>query len=479
MEKITNVKVNYIYSTIYHIILILYPLITTPYLARILGAQGIGAYTLVHTVASYFLQLSLLGMETYGNRQTAYLRDKQEAMEKAFSEMYVVQLFFCTVSLVLYGVCAKCFWFGPETLVLIHFIFIGSSFFDVSWFFYGIERIDFCIKVNLIIKLITIIAIFGFIKSIDDLEIYTVIMCAGQFVTSFILWKSCCSFVKLQRVEWKNVKKRILPVVILFLPVIASSVYKSMDKIMLGLMLESEEAVGLYNNSEQLLGVPQGLVVALGIVMLPRVSNMVSRGTHEQIKEELRECMRITNFLAIGVTFGVASIAEEFVPLFLGDGFVKCVEYVIWLAPSNLFICWGYTIRNQYLIPYKKDNVFVGSIVLGAIINFLANLILINEFRIMGVIIGTLLSEGLVAFVQTFSVRKKLDIACYVCDALPFFVSAVIMGGVVRFIGNCFGGSIYTVLLEITFGGIVYVALAGIYFFFFHKDSFSRFKKLL
>lgn len=478
MKYNSALKKNFLFSTLYQCLLIIMPLITTPYISRVFGASGIGTYTLVNTIASYFVLFAMMGVSTYGNRNIAYIRDDRKKTNEIFSTVYYAQLFFCAISFAIYFIYIFCASTNIG-LKLIHLLYVLSAAFDVSWFFYGVEKIDIVAKTNFVIKVTAVILIFSFVRNYDDLWVYAAIMCSSFLLSSLITWLIAFRYVRLVHADAKSIFENLKPIMILFVPIIAATVYKTMDKLMLGTITGSDEFVGLYNNSEQMIGFPQGIITSVGMIMLPRAANMRSIGEHEKSLRELRISMRFVNFLSVGVTFGIASVAKEFVPVFFGSGFLKCIEYVIWLAPVNLFISWGYIIRNQYLIPNQKDKIYIFSVIAGAVINFVINIILIEKYNIIGAIIGTIIAEGVVAIWQTYAVKNEIKVLDYIKDTIPFFFSAVIMICFVRLIGYSLGSHIYTIMLEVAGGAFVYFLTTVIYMSIFEKENFKAVKIML
>lgn len=479
IKQKNGLKKNVVYSIIYQIMMIILPLIMTPYIARVFGADGVGAYTVANTIAGYFLQASMMGVSTYGNRSVAYNRDDKNSLKNIFSEVYYTQLLFCVMSILAYGLYIILCPFGRRDLLIIEIVYLASSFFDISWLYNGIERMDINLKVNLVTRVITVASILFFVNNKNDLRLYALIMSLSFFLSNLFLFLIHRKYVPLVWIELKNVRNRIFPMIVLFLPVISSSVYKTMDKIMLGALTDSDKLVGYYSYSEQLIGIPQGLVTALGLVMLPRMSNLIANGKKTQVVEEMRDSMQILNFLSLAITFGIGAIANEFVPLFLGIEFVPVAKYVLMLTPCNFLITWGYTIRNQYLIPMKKDKLYVISILIGAFTNFAVNLVLIPRIGIIGAIMGTLISEFEVALLQSLYISRELQILKYIADAGPFILTGAAMFAVVRVIGNSMGAGFVTVVLEIMVGGLVYVSLSLLILLIIDRDRLFRLVRIM
>lgn len=463
MKYVSNIKQNYLFSIVYQILVLILPLITTPYISRVFGSGGVGAYTLVNSIAVYFTQFAGLGVSNYGNRSVAACRDNEKMLKQTFSEIYAAQVVTSLAVTGLYILYASSIAQGNQLLVWLHVLYVMSAVFDVSWLFFGLEKFKITVTGNLIVKILSVISIFLFVKNAEDIWIYTLIMVISILTNAVFLWIIAWKYVDFHVVPWNKIVYHLKPMIVLFIPVIAASVYKTMDKVMLGIITKRDSWVGLYNNSEQLIGFPQGIITALGVVMLPRVTNMLANGNIRRAKQELRVSMKFINFLACAVSFGMAGISVELAPIFLGEAFRDCGKYVILLSPCNIFISWAYGIRNQYLIPNMKDKIYVNSVVAGAVLNFLVNLILIRYLGITGAIIGTLIAESLVAIWQTVAVRKELDVKRYLVEGFPFVFFGMIMFVVVRSIGNLLGEHITTIFAEVVCGGLIYLICSFIY----------------
>ena len=193
-----------------------------------------------------------------------------------------------------------------------------------------------------------------------------------------------------------------------------------MDKVMLGQMSTMSE-VGYYEGASKILNIPTGVITALGTVMLPRMSNLAAKGKTRESGQYIRQSMVFVMFLAAGMMFGIAGIAEDFVPLFLGDEYEKCVLLIRVMAPTVPFIAWANVIRTQYLIPNHEDKSYIISVVLGAAVNLAVNLSMIPAFGALGAIVGTVCAEGTVCVSQTVMVRKKLEVTRYLRDYVFLF----------------------------------------------------------
>lgn len=404
-----NVKTNFIYNSMYQLMIIIIPIVTTPYISRTLGAGSIGEYSYSYSIAYYFALFSLLGLNNYGNRTIATVQDNKEELSKQFCEIYIMQVITSSVMILLY--IFYCIMIATNKLAAyIQIMFVISNLFDINWFFFGIEQFKATSIRSVFIKFLSIICIFFFVKNSEDSYKYMLIMSMSFLLTQLTLWPFLLKYINLQKVRFCNVRKHFIPNITLFIPILALSFYKIMDKIMLGYITNMSE-VGFYENSEKIINIPLSFVTSLGTVMMPRMSNMIAN--KKNIKQLLEKSILFSMLLSTSMSFGIMSISKEFVPLFYGEGFDKCISIFAILLPSSIFTAFANVIRTQYLIPSKKDNVYIISIILGAITNFIINIIFIPVYGSIGAAIGTFFAEFVVFAYQNIRLIKLIPIKKY------------------------------------------------------------------
>ena len=464
-----SIKKNFLYNVLYQILLIVLPLITTPYISRVLGVVGIGMYTYTYTIANYFVLAAMLGVKNYGNRKIAFVRDNPARLSRTFWEIYDLQFFCALVSFAVYLFVMASQDTAYRTISLLQGIYVFSSLIDISWFFFGLEQFKITVTRNIMIRLGSLACVFLFVKDADDLWKYTLIMATGMLLSQVYLWFCLKDLIHWHRPRLCEIFRHLPSELLLFIPVIAVSLYKMMDKIMLK-ELSSFAQVGFYENSEKIINIPLGVITALGTVMLPRMSNIAAKKQTRQGRIYIHHSILFAMFLACGMTFGIAGIADVFVPFFFGDAFVSCILLMQVMTPTILFIAWANVIRTQYLIPNQKDRIYIVSVMLGAVCNLLINLALIPRYQAMGAVIGTIAAEGIVCIYQTWMVRKKLPVRHYIRDMIPFLFLGLGMYGLIRLIRMLPLPSVPLLLLMIGIGGTVYSVLSAVYIFRSHPS---------
>lgn len=451
----SNVKKNFIYNIAYQLLVIILPLITAPYISRVLGTEGVGIYSYTYSITYYFVLFAMLGLNNYGNRQIAKVRDDKEKLAKTFSSIYCMQIVTSAIMIIAYVIYLLFIVKENKSIAIIQTIYLVSTAFDINWFFFGLEKFKLTVTRNTIIKILTIICIFIFVKTKDQLYLYTLIMAAGTLLSQLMLWPFVKKYTKLVRVKFKNIMIHFKPCLILFIPVIAVSLYKIMDKVMIG-NLSTMEQVGLYENSEKIINILTALITALGTVMLPKISNLLANGEKEKSKQYIEKSMEFTIVSSVALTFGLMAIAKSFAPLFFGEEFKDAGIIIQYLSVTTIFIAVANVIRTQYLIPNEKDKSYIISVSIGAAVNIILNLILIPKYQALGAVIGTIFAEFSVMLYQIIDVRKELPIFKYLKDNFKYLVLGIIMFFLVSSLQNFVENDLLLVTVQVIVGIIIY-----------------------
>lgn len=466
-----SIKKNFIYNIIYQFLVFLIPLVVSPFLARTLGAEGIGIYSYTYSIVYYFMLLTLLGVNNYGNRTIAKVRDDKEKLSKTFWSIYAVQIAMGIIMLSLYLVYVALFGSEHRTIALLQSLFIVSAMLDINWLFFGLEEFKKTITRNSVIKICSVILIFMFVRDSADVWKYTLIMSGMTCASQLLLWGFARKKIKFVYLKMRDIKAHIKPNLALFIPVIAISIYKIMDKIMIGAMSTISE-VGYYENAEKITQVPLAFISALGTVMLPRMSNIIAKGNTQQAKEYISKSVEFATFLSLAMAAGLIAIGNNFAPLFFGEGFQKSGILIMLLSVTIPFISFANVVRTQHLIPREKDRIYIVSVIMGAITNLVMNFIFIPHYESIGACFGTIAAEFIVMAYQAFAIREELPIGQYIKNSFPFFIKAVIMCGIIYLL-NFVDINPYIRLIAQILAGIAIYGLLNFHFL----SSVINFKK--
>lgn len=471
--KKASITRNFMYQMIYEVLVLILPFVTSPYIARVLGAESVGIYSYTSSIAYYFILFAMLGIKNYGNRAIAQVRDNYLQLSKAFCNIFSIHAIFSTFFGVLF-----CFYafFIDKTYTLystIQIIYVFSAFFDISWFYFGIEKFKLTVTRNTIIKVLNVISIFVFVRDSDDLWKYCLIMSLGSFLSQISLWFFIKKEICFIRPTWLEMKKHIKPLFVLFIPAIAVSLYKYMDKIMLG-TISTKLQLGFYENAEKAINIPITIISAFGTVMLPKMSNLSAKGLTTETNRYLKLSMEYVMFLAFGLAFGIAGVAKVFAPVFWGEEFADCGLLIMCLAITIPYIAFANILRTQYLIPREKDNIYIVSVFSGAVVNLVINFLLVPHLGALGAVIGTIIAESTVCIIQTISVKGELPIKTYLKPCIYFILTGTLMLVIVYQIGNVMTTNVITLIVQLLIGSILYLLCGCIYFFKTKNEVFVK-----
>lgn len=448
---------NFLYNIVYQLLSFLIPLLVTPYISRVLGVDNVGIYSYTYSIVYMFMLMGMLGINNYGNRSTAAVRDDKDKLAKTFWSIYLLQLF--VGMLVVFGYAVYLFFICRDykNIAIIQGLFLLSVCFDVNWFYFGIEKFKLTITRNLIIKVSSLLLIFLFVKNKADLPIYTVIMAGATFFSQLYLVILLPKYITFVKIKISDVFVHIKGVVILFIPVLAFGIYKVMDKTMLG-AFSSVTELGYYENAEKLLNIPSAIIAALGTVMLPRMSYLLSKGDSDY-RDTLSQSMTLAMKLATMMFTGVMLISNEVVLVLFGIDFSGSITILKVLSITIIASAWANVIRTQYLIPLKRDSVYILSTVSAAGLNFILNVVLIPRFGGIGACLGTIGAEYLVAIIQTVFTWRELDYIGYLRRFLCDLIFAIGIAGVAYGVTYFIEGMVYRLIVKITIACVLFTII--------------------
>jgi len=466
MEKLKN---NVLYSFIYQFLAIILPLATAPYVSRILGPEGIGTISYSKSIALYFSLFALLGLNTYGVRVIASSRNNNKTLTDTFNQVFTLQLVTAILIVVMYSFYV--FLILPPDSRLYAIIFIGivmSTCVDVNWFFFGIERFKITVVRNGIIKILATILIFVLVKGKNDLWVYALILSSSQLFSNIVLMKYIKDYVSEIRLTTDNFLVHFKNNLVLFVPVIAVSVYKILDKIILT-NIGGPTQTGFFESAEMIILAPLTFVSALGSVMLPRITFLKDIDDSESVNKIIRISTKLTLAIAIPLSFGIASIATPFTIIFFGESFKNTGLLIEILAPVIVLTTLSYALKTQFLIPMKKDKEYTISVILGAIINVIINVLLVPTFGALGTSIGVLLSEIVVLTVLVFVLRKGVNFKIFLRGTWIYFISGVLMFCLLKVLFLVFSTDLLALLASIIIGFSSYLTIITLLLYFFDK----------
>lgn len=422
---------NFIYSIIYQIFTFIIPLVTIPYISRVLGVDNIGVYSYTYSIVSYFMLASMLGINNYGSREIAKLVNNKEEMSKKFFSIYYLQLITNIIMALIYGLFIVITNIEYKNMLVIQLIFLLSCAFDINWFFFGLEEFKITISRNIIIKLLSLVLVFLLVKTNQHLWLYALIMSISTLISQLYLWLFLKKRIIFTKVTFNDIFSNLKQCLILFVPVVAYSIYRIMDKTMIG-SLSTITELGLYESAEKIISIPLAFTTALGTIMMPHVSKISS---NQEFEETIKYSFKLCFFFLIPMAIGILVISKDFALVFFGSEFSKSALIMTALTPTIIFGGVTNVVRTNYLIPKSQDKVYVVSTILGAIINLVLNAIFIKPYGALGACIGTIITEFSIMAYQIICTKKVIKFAELFKEIVKFLIQGIAIGFMIYFIG--------------------------------------------
>ncbi|PRR81495.1 flippase [Clostridium luticellarii] len=453
-----SVTKNYVYNVVYQIVILIVPLITVPYISRILGSGGVGINAYTNSIIQYFILFGTIGVSLYGNRTIAYVRDDKTKLSRTFWGIFLLKIITVVISYAVFIIFINYTNSKYRVIFLFQSIYMISAAIDVSWLFMGLEDFKKTVTRNLIVKVIGVVCIFLFVKIRSDLWKYVLILGCSELFGQLTLWLYVPKTIDRVKLSFYDIKKHFIPSINLFIPQIATQIYLVLNKTMLGALSNTNE-VGYFDMSDKITKMSLAVVTSMGVVMLPRVANTFSKGDMKKVKKYLSKSFDFASYLSVPMMFGLAGISAQFTPWFFGAGFNKTGTLICVISPIVVFIAWSNVLGVQYMMPVGKVKQFTVSVTIGAVVNFIFNVLLIRHFQSLGTALATVIAEISVTTVQFYLLRKDIEFRQMFKNIWKYLISSIVMFVIVKFIGYTLGIGFKTTIFQIIIGGLVYIIL--------------------
>lgn len=420
--KIHSVKYNALMNIILKSSMLIFSLITAPYVLRVLGVENNGRVAFATAVVSVFSMIASLGIPVYGVKICAQNRDNTEMLSRTVHELLILSIISTLV--VYFLLIVAIFIYHPfreeKTLILISSLTLILNGIGVEWFYQAIEQYDYITARNVGFKVLSLVLVFSFVRQSSDYIIYTVITVIASVGSNIFNIIRLNKYIYIKPMGGYNLKIHLKPIFVLFLLTAAATIYTNVDTIMLGVMMD-DNAVGLYNAAVKIKVVLASIVTAIGAVVLPRASYYAKAGMDSEFKRMLQASAGIIILVSIPMIFFFSVEAKYIICLFGGRNYESASAAMQIIMPTLLLIGLSDLIGMQVMIPYNMEKQSVMSTVVGAIVDILFNLILIPQYGVSGAAAATLVAE-LIAFLIKFIYIRKMNLLSEINDYIKIFV---------------------------------------------------------
>lgn len=448
---------NYLYNVGYQVLAIIVPLITSYYVSRVLSPEGVGANAFTNSIIQYFMLLANIGIGYYGNREIAYVRENSQAMAKTFWEIQIVKTIMTILSYLAF-ITFMFFYQGNQLYMWAQSINLIAVAFDISWLYEGIEDFRRTVLRNTFVKIVSMVAIFVFIKSSSDVALYIAILAISTFLGNLTLWPH--TFKMLPGVNLASLRplRHFKPTIAMFIPQIAIQLYVQLNRTMLGLMVD-QKASGFYQYSDNLVKLILAFVTATGTVMLPHVANAFAKHDMKKVHEMLYKSFDFVSALAYPMMFGIAGVSLTLAPLYYSAKYAPVGPAMLIESIVILMIGWSNVIGTQYLLPVNRVKDFTTSVTIGAVINIILNFPFISLWGLNGAMWATVLSEVAVTGYQLYVVRKDLDLSLMFQSSWKYLLASGVMFVAVFGMNTHLKASWLWLICEVAVGVVIYAGL--------------------
>lgn len=448
-----DVLKNFSYTLIYQILALVLPIITVPYVTRVLNQDLIGMNSVLQANCSYFELVGMLGITLLGPREIAKCLGERKKLSETFFSIYKIQFFMHIVVMVIYGGYIS--FVVREPLGYFYYIYLIAYMFDISWLFIGIEDFKSVTIRNVFIRLLSFALLFLLVKRDSDIYIYVATLYVPQILINIYMWnvalKKCVDF----RIDAKIKRFFVLEAISLFLPQIASSIYTMLDKTVLGIF-STYAVAAVYTQGQTLLKLFYAVVPSFCKVMAPRIATCIERKDEADVYKYMRMSCHVISAISFLLFFGLLATAKMFVAWYLPAGYSQTADVLIICAPIILMVSGANFISIEYLIPLGQQRKYTISVVTAAILNLILNFSLAPFWGVYGVCIGSVAAETVGFLIQLFYARKFINLRKVFSGFQVYLFSGLIMFLLLKIVIKYLTPSFFGILFAAIMGGVVY-----------------------
>lgn len=459
-----SIKRNFIYNVIDNVVTILSPIITAPYIARVIGSQGVGRISFAESVMTFFLVGAGFGVSIYGEREISYVQDDIHKRSVVFWNVFILKAIIVPVFLVAYLIYVRN---ASDVLAYYLALHILAEVFAVNWYYMGIEEFGFLVLRSIVIRVLQIAYIFIFVKNSSHVIVYAMCSVFAVILTNVSSMVYLPKYLEKVKLKELSPLKCFVPSLLLFLPTVASLVYSVLDKAMLGWIGQDLDENGYYEEAYNLSRMVLTMITSISSVMIPRVGFHYSKNNKEELNDLMYKGYRYVFMLGFPVVFGLACVAWSFVPWFFGPGWDPVIPLLIIFAPICLIVGMSNMTGKQYLVSTKRENVYTRTILFGVVLNLVLNFFFITRWKAVGAALASVLAELAVLVVGLYKIRKELRLSTIFKSSIHYLLASMIMAGLLVLESKYLSATILSTAI---------LVLSGMVFYFFAlflmRDSF-------
>lgn len=452
-----SIKINFIFNLINTVTSLLFPLITFPYVSRILLPEGIGIVNFYQSIIQYIVLFSSLGIPMYAIRETAKYRDDRRRCSITTLEILSLHFILTFIGyLVVFILC--CTVSEVKENIPLFLILSAQLFFTVigcEWFYQGVEDFKYITIRSIIVRTLSVVFLFIFVKSREDIILYGIYCVAGIYAGNIFNFLRLRKYLDFSVLKELKPLKHLKPALKIFVLNLIISLYVNLNSIMLG-FLKGPESVGFFTSATKITQILLGVTSALGTVMLPRLSNLIANKNYEEFNRLANLATKFMFAVTLPLSVAVILLADNLILLLSGDAYADAILTLQILSFIIFAIGLSGVLGIQILYPQGKESIVIKSTAVGAVINLLLNFILIPRFSHHGAAVATLLAEIGVTATMVFIGKGFVPVKWRDKEFMNYFTGSILMGSGVFMVSYLEMNIIYELIISFIVGSMIY-----------------------
>lgn len=438
------------------ILTVIFPLITFPYASRVLGVENIGKVNFSNSIVNYFVLLAGLGITTYATREGARIRDDKERLSAFCNQIFSINIITTSISYVALVVCMFVYpsLQGYKALLVVQgFNVIGTTI-GIHWLYQIYEDYLYITVRTLFFQILSLVLLFTLVRNSGDYIMYAAVSVVSNVGSNILNFFHSRKYLKLRFSSTLNLKKHLKPIFVIFASTIAITIYVNSDTTMLGI-IGTDYNVGIYSTSVKIYTVFKQLISAMILVSLPRLSNLWANGKKDEYYQNARMMLNMILVVVLPVIVGINVLANQAVLILAGKSYIEAVASLRILSVGLLFSVFGTFYTNAILLPLRKEKGVLVATVVSAVLNIGLNCFLIPIYFENAAAFTTVIAEAGVLIVQILY-GKSIKLGINKMDLSGVIIASIIMGAVCCFINSKISGVIFSSIIVVLVGVIIY-----------------------
>ncbi|WP_336834260.1 flippase [Sphingobacterium siyangense] len=453
-----SIKSNFILNFLNTVSVVLFPMLTFPYASRILLADGMGLVNFQKSIVDYVGMFVCLGIPTYAVREIARVRDDNKERGKTTIEILLLNIILMILgylAIILLAINLKALQNDVQLFAILSLSILLMTI-GCEWFYKGVEDFKYITIRGLIVKVLSIFFLFFFVKTKDDILVYAIYNVFGVMGGNIFNIVRLKKYINFKDLDFSNINviKHLKPSINSFVLTLFFAIYITLNTMMLG-FLSNNESVGYFTASTKITQIALAVVNSLGVVLLPRLSNLISSGRNEEFQEIAQKAFHFIVAISLPIVAGSMLLSPYIINIFCGPSYQPAIANLILISPVILIIGLSSFIGIQIFYPQGKERVVVICTIVGTVLNIVLNFFLIKKYAHNGAAISAVIGQ-LVILICLFIFGRNYHSLRFSRPMLIYIMGTIFMSIIIYFFLGISTKYYLTVPLAIAIGGIVY-----------------------